>query len=65
MNAIAAMGLKANVVGALVLAENAIDANSGYPHEIMKSYKAPSSPCCLPQDPARPSLLPASPTGST
>lgn len=39
IEAIAAAGLKTNVVGVLVLAENAIDQSSCKPFEIMRSYK--------------------------
>ena len=44
MHAVAARGLKANVVGVLVLAENAISAEACKPHEILKSYKVSPPP---------------------
>ena len=43
MQAIAAMGLKTNVVGCLALAENAIGEDAQHPHDIVKSYKVGTS----------------------
>ena len=40
MHALAATGVRANVVGVVALAENAIGKDACKPHEILKSYKA-------------------------
>eukprot|EP01052_Picozoa_sp_SAG31_P037046 SAG31_NODE_4714_length_3012_cov_26.602815_3_plen_228_part_00 len=39
MKAIVELGLKVNVLGCLVLAENSIDADAQHPYDIVKSYK--------------------------
>lgn len=39
MKSLPSLNIKSNVVGALCVAENAVDANSYYPSAIIKSYK--------------------------